>query len=205
MGLGSVRAVSLAKARELAATARESLAQGIDPLDVRRQAEVEAEAARTAAEEEAAASERAAVTFGRCADELIKSMSPAWRNSKHAAQWPSTLETYAASLHGMSVAAVDTEAMLACLRPIWTAKPETASRGRGRIEKVLDYARAKGLRSGENPARWQGAWINPASSEKADARPSRGNSLSASTRSIAPAPRAGCRRRRHPPMPRERL
>jgi len=156
MGLGSARSVSLAKARELAAGARELLAQGVDPLDARRQAEVAAEAARAAAEEEAAADQRAAVTFGQCADELIKSMSPAWRNAKHAAQWPSTLETYAATLRGMSVAAIDTESVLACLRPIWTAKPETASRVRGRIEKVLDYARANGLRSGENPARWRG-------------------------------------------------
>src|SRR3979411_2647375 len=77
-------------------------------------------------------------------------------NDKHKAQWKSTLETYAASLRGKPVDTIATDDVLAVLRPIWTTKAETASRVRGRIEKILDAAKAKGFRNGENPARWRG-------------------------------------------------
>jgi integrase len=90
------------------------------------------------------------------ADEVRKSLSTGFRNEKHRAQWKSTLATYAIPLHSLRVDAIDTADVLACIKPIWTTKPETASRVRGRIEKVLDAARAKGLRSAENPARWRG-------------------------------------------------
>jgi integrase len=83
-------------------------------------------------------------------------MRPSWRNSKHAAQWKSTLESYAAPLQRLPADSITTDDVLAVLKPLWNAKPETASRLRGRIERVLDAAKAQGLRSGENPARWRG-------------------------------------------------
>ena len=95
-------------------------------------------------------------TFGECADGLIEAMRPSWRNRKHAAQWKSTLEGYAAPLRRLPADSISTDDVLAVLKPLWNAKPETASRLRGRIERVLDAAKAQGLRSGENPARWRG-------------------------------------------------
>jgi integrase len=90
------------------------------------------------------------------ADEVVAALSPGFRNQKHCAQWTSTLATYAAPLRTMPVDTVSTDDVLSVLKPIWTVKPETASRVRGRIEKVLDAAKAKGFRAGENPARWRG-------------------------------------------------
>jgi integrase len=137
MGLGSARDVTLARARELAAEARAILAEGQNPLERR-------------------AAVTAVPTFGAVADEVVASLSSGWRNSKHQAQWKMTLEVYAAPIREKPIDQVDTPAVLEVLKPIWSTKPETASRLRGRIEKVLDAARAKGLRSGENPARWRG-------------------------------------------------
>ena len=90
------------------------------------------------------------------ADDVRQSLSLGFRNEKHKAQWKSTLETYAASLRARPVDTIGTDDVLAVLKPIWSVKAETASRVRGRIEKVLDAARARGLRNGENPARWRG-------------------------------------------------
>jgi integrase len=135
IGLGSARDVSLARARELAANARAKLAEGSNPKDVRRSA---------------------GASFGECADQLIAAMRPSWRNKKHAAQWEMTLRDYAAPLRRLPVDKVTTDDVLSVLKPLWNSKPETASRLRGRIERVLDAAKAKGLRSGENPARWRG-------------------------------------------------
>jgi hypothetical protein len=90
------------------------------------------------------------------ADDVRETLSAGFRNEKHKAQWKSTLETYAAPLRAKPVDTVATNDVLAVLKPIWTTKAETASRIRGRIEKVLDAAKAKGLRDGENPARWRG-------------------------------------------------
>jgi integrase len=137
MGLGSPRDVALARAREAAARARELVAQGQDPLEARRTA-------------------RTVKTFGTVADEFIATMQVQWRNEKHAAQWQTTLREYAAGLHPLPVDAVGTEDVMRVLRPIWLEKQETASRLRGRIERVLDAAKAQGLRTGENPARWRG-------------------------------------------------
>nr|QQZ48873.1 tyrosine-type recombinase/integrase [Phenylobacterium glaciei] len=95
-------------------------------------------------------------TFGEVADEFLASLSPQWRNEKHRAQWAMTLKTYAKPLRPLPVDRVDTPAVLEVLQSIWLAKPETASRLRGRIERVLDAAKAKGFRIGENPARWRG-------------------------------------------------
>jgi integrase len=142
MGLGNA-AVSLAQAREKAAEARKLVAAGINPIEARR------EAGRLAAGKP---------TFGQCADALLEAKSPGWRNDKHRAQWSMTLAEYAKPLRALPVDEVDTEAVLGVLQPIWQAKPETASRLRGRIETVLDAARAKGhiARNEANPARWRG-------------------------------------------------
>jgi integrase len=135
IGLGSARDVSLARARELAGQARANLAEGSNPKELRRSADA---------------------SFGECADRLIAAMRPSWRNAKHAAQWEMTLRDYAAPLRRFPVDKVTTDDVLSVLKPIWHEKPETASRLRGRIERVLDAAKAQGLRSGENPARWRG-------------------------------------------------
>ena len=137
MGLGSAASVSLADAREKAASARRKIAQGLNPIDERK---------RTSG----------VPTFGEMADQVREALSAGFRNEKHKAQWKSTLATYAAPLSDKPVDTVTTDDVLAILKPIWTTKPETASRLRGRIEKVLDAAKAKGFREGENPARWRG-------------------------------------------------
>jgi integrase len=137
MGLGSAAAVTLADAREKAASARRKITQGLNPIDERK---------RTSG----------VPTFGEMADQVREALSAGFRNEKHKAQWKSTLGTYAATLRDRPVDTITTDDVLAILKPIWTAKPETASRLRGRIEKVLDAAKAKGFRGGENPARWRG-------------------------------------------------
>ena len=140
MGLGSLSAVSLERAREKAAEARKLVANGIDPIAERR----------------AGHAKRNAVTFGTFADGLLETLGPGFRNAKHRAQWAMTLNTYAAPLRPKKLDAITTDDVLGVLQPLWQSKPETASRLRGRIERVLDAAKAKGLRSGENPARWKG-------------------------------------------------
>lgn len=147
MGLGSASSVPLAKARDLAAACRLELAGGQNPLEQRR---VREEAERLARDGQK--------TFGEIADQLIAAKSPEWRNAKHRAQWKMTLEVYAAPLRPMPVADVRTGHVLEVLQPIWLEKPETASRLRGRIEAVLDAARARGLipEHSANPARWRG-------------------------------------------------
>ncbi|WP_375783036.1 tyrosine-type recombinase/integrase [Bradyrhizobium sp. Pha-3] len=136
LGFGSARDVSLARARELAGGARAQIAEGVNPKGARKPA--------------------GGSTFGECADRLIEAMRPSWRNEKHGAQWTMTLRDYAAPLRRLPVGEVTVDNVLEVLKPIWQSKPETASRLRGRIEKVLDAAKAQGLRSGENPARWRG-------------------------------------------------
>lgn len=97
------------------------------------------------------------MTFKACAEAFIAAHRAGWKNDKHAGQWPATLKTYAFPVFGdLPVAAIDTALVLKTLEPIWSAKPETASRLRGRIESVLDWARVRGYREGENPARWRG-------------------------------------------------
>lgn len=141
MGLGGISAVSLADAREKAAAARKLLDSGQNPIEVRK----------------AAASEDAArVTFGAFAEQLVTDIKSGFRNEKHRWQWGHTLKVYAAKLSDTPIDEVGTEKVLEVLQPLWQTKQETASRLRGRIERVLDAAKAKGLRSGENPARWRG-------------------------------------------------
>ncbi len=146
MGLGSVADVSLAKAREKRGKARDIVEAGRDPIDERR------------VEKAAGAVERArAMTFKACAEAFIAAHRAGWKNDKHSAQWPATLLTYAYPVFGdLPVAAIDTPLVLKALEPIWATKSETASRLRGRIESVLDWARVRGYREGENPARWRG-------------------------------------------------
>lgn len=146
MGLGPLHSVGLPQARERAAVQRSTIAAGLDPIEVREQASQRQamEAAR-------------AVTFAECAVAYIKAHRPSWRNPKHGDQWTNTLNTYADPVFGrLSVQDVDTGLVLKVLEPIWASKPETASRVRGRIENILDWAKARGYRRGENPARWKG-------------------------------------------------
>lgn len=146
MGLGSVSTLTLAAARDAAAECRRQVAAGIDPIEARR-----------AAEAAAAAENAKLTTFKEAAEALLKSRDGSWRNPKHAAQWAATLETYAYPVLGkVAVGKIDTALVLKVLEPIWREKTETASRLRGRIEAVLDYAKVHRWRSGDNAARWKG-------------------------------------------------
>ena len=146
MGLGSIHTVSLAEARERARQARLLVLDGRDPIDVRI-------AERAAWRLEAAK----AMTFEQCGEAYIKAHSPSWKNDKHRAQWDATLKAIAYPVFGkLPVAAVDTGLVLKAIEPIWSEKTDTANRTRGRIETVLDWARARGYRAGDNPARWRG-------------------------------------------------
>jgi hypothetical protein len=146
MGLGAAHTISLAEARELARQARRLRAARLDPLEERRKAEAAQKLEQAKG-----------VTFANAVDAYIAANKAAWRNDKHAAQWKSTLATYAEPHMGrLGVGLVETRHVLAVLEPIWSTKTETASRVRGRIENVLDWATVYGHRVGDNPARWKG-------------------------------------------------
>jgi integrase len=136
MGLGAYPAVTLKFAREKAARCRSLVAAGIDPITERNR--------------------RQEKTFAECVDLYIEAMEPNWRNEKHRYQWRQTLTNYCLAIRSKPVASITTQEVLEVLRPIWGTKSETASRLRGRIELVLDFAKAKDWRDGENPARWRG-------------------------------------------------
>jgi integrase len=141
-GLGSLNAIGLAEARQRAADARRLRADGGDPIEAKRAAKLGA---------------ATAMTFEQCAAAYIEAHRAGWRNPKHATQWASSLRKYASPVFGsLSVTAVDIGLIMRMLEPIWTTKTETAARVRGRVEAVLDWAKARGYRSGENPARWRG-------------------------------------------------
>jgi integrase len=143
MGLGAYPVVSLAEARTKAAEARSQAKAGADPIQ-RRQATRAAAAAK-------------GITFREAAEATVEAKKAGWSSQKHAAQWLATLEQHAFPMIGASpVASVDSNAVLGVLTPIWTDIPETASRLRGRIEAVLDYAGVRGWRGANNPARWKG-------------------------------------------------
>jgi integrase len=145
-GLGGYPSVTLASARDRARTMLDQLFVGIDPAVTKKQAK-----------SQLAAQKARAVTFKAVAEQYIAQHEAGWKNAKHAAQWTSTLDTYAFPVCGhMVVADIDTATVLRILQPIWVEKSETASRLRGRIEAVLDFATARGLREGTNPARWKG-------------------------------------------------
>jgi integrase len=137
MGLGSYPEVGLAEAREKALAGRRLARSGIDPIAARRKGE-------------------GVPTFGELADEIAAQLAEGFRNEKHKAQWRMTLNVYAEPLRAKAVDKIETADVLAALQPIWQEKPETASRLRGRIERVLNAAKAKGYRTGENPAAWRG-------------------------------------------------
>lgn len=153
MGLGPTHLVSLAEARALAQDARLLKAQGVDPLDARAASKPAPEPAAPAKEAEA----DNGLAFKDAAAAYIRANSAAWRNAKHQAQWSATLEAYAYPAFGdRPVGEIDTKLVLKALEPIWSTKAETASRLRGRIESVLDWATVRGHRQGDNPARWKG-------------------------------------------------
>jgi integrase len=158
MGLGPLALYGLQEARAKALDARRLRHEGVDPIEAKR-------AARESARLDAAK----AMTFKQCAESYIKAHRAGWRNAKHAAQWEATLATYAEPIIGaLPVQAIDTALVMKVLEQeirdapnkpassLWTAKPETASRLRGRVESILDWAKVRGYREGENPARWRG-------------------------------------------------
>ncbi|CAA9493976.1 MAG: Integrase [uncultured Sphingomonadaceae bacterium] len=157
MGLGSTASISLVKAREAAADARKLIAQGLDPIEERDTAE---RAARAEKEAEQAAS--AVSLFGKFADSYIDTHEEGWKNPKHRQQWRNSIKTHAAALLEKAVDEITTDDIVAVLKPIWREVPETAGRLRGRIENILDAAKAaKHIASPwENPARWRGNLIH---------------------------------------------
>lgn len=138
MGLGGIKNVTLADARQKAGAARAAIEAEQDPIEARK------------------TSSPQCPKFLDFAIEYVDSMKPSWRNRKHMAQWEMTLRVYCAPLSEIPISDINTEDILRVLRPIWSRIPETAGRIRGRIEAILDSAKAKGYRSGENPARWRG-------------------------------------------------
>ncbi|HEX2654103.1 MAG TPA: integrase arm-type DNA-binding domain-containing protein [Xanthobacteraceae bacterium] len=156
MGLGSAGTFTLAEARERAREKRQLLADGIDPIEQRKSQEMAATLAKAQM-----------VPFQDCAKEYIKAHRSGWKSEKHAKQWTSTLETWVYPIIGsLAVSGITTDLVLKILeQPIsdeldaptfWTARTETANRVRGRVETILDWAKARKLRDGENPARWKG-------------------------------------------------
>jgi integrase len=137
MGLGSLATFTLAEARERAREQRRLVAAGIDPI---------AERDKTAA--------RQSITFAQALERYMRRQG--WRNAKHRQQWASSVRNYAKSIISLDVAAIERRQVLAILEPIWWSKNETANRVRGRIEIVLDWAKAHQYRDGENPARYKG-------------------------------------------------
>jgi len=145
-GLGGYPLVGLSEARSKATVFRQQVANGMDPIEARSKAR--AKAARETVR---------VLTFADCARTYIQAHENGWRNPKHRQQWRSTLETYAFPVIGTCpVADLDTDLIMKVLEPIWLEKPETASRVRGRIERILNWAKARGYREGENPGRWRG-------------------------------------------------
>ena len=161
MGLGSVNAYNtLSRKRAEAQKLKAMVADGINPLEVKRREKEERIREAERAEEEA---ERKLITFRTCAAACIASKEPGWKNKKHVQQWRNTLETYAFPvIRDMHPADIDNTHILEILKPIWTAKTETATRVRTRIESVLFYAAALKYRSSENPAQWRGKPGGPA-------------------------------------------
>jgi len=150
MGLGPYPEIGLADAREKAIEQRRQLLKGVDPLAAKEQAA--AEAVATALLDKARM-----MTFDQCAEKYIDAHRAGWKNPKHVQQWENTLSTYASPKIGaLPVAAIDNACVLQVLEPIWKDKNETASRLRGRIESILDWATVRGYRQGLNPARWKG-------------------------------------------------
>jgi hypothetical protein len=146
MGLGPLHAISLSEARARAAECRRLRLDGIDPIRARKDNRDEAKLAAAQA-----------ISFDTCTKAYLEAHEAEWRNAKHRQQWRNTLKTYASPVIGnLPMQAVDLGLIMKVLEPIWQGKPETASRLRGRIEVILDWATVQGYRKGENPARWRG-------------------------------------------------
>ncbi len=146
MGLGACHAVTLADARDRATKCRKLLTEGLDPIQSRNDENAKARLAAAKV-----------MTFKQCAEAYIESHKAGWRNEKHKWQWQNTLERFVyPKLEDISVQDVDVALVKKILEPIWTSKTETATRVRGRIESILDWATASEYRKGENPARWRG-------------------------------------------------
>jgi integrase len=146
MGLGSLNTFTLKEARERARECRQLLAEGVDPIEARQK---KRDQIRVAAAKR--------ITFEKAAERYIATHATSWRNGKHRAQWKATLRTYAFPVMGkLPVDAIDLPHILRVLEPIWTTKTETASRLRGRMERILAWATVRKYRRGENPARWSG-------------------------------------------------
>ncbi len=146
MGLGAVHAVTLAQAREKAADCRKLLNEGIDPIAARDAANAKTQLAATKVR-----------TFQHCATAYMDAHRASWKNAKHIWQWENTLERFAYPVFGkLPVQDIDIALVMNVLEPIWATKTETATRLRGRIESILDWATVRGYRDGENPARWRG-------------------------------------------------
>jgi len=146
MGLGSIIDLSLAAAREEATKYRKLVNEGIDPINNRKQ-----DNAKKRFEE------AKIITFKECAEKYIETHKPTWKNAKHTWQWSNSLEKFVYNVFGnISVQDIDTTLVMKALDPIWQTKTETATRVRGRIEVILDWAKVREYRAGENPARWRG-------------------------------------------------
>lgn len=146
MGLGSIGSVDLVRARAKAEAARALLAVGVDPIEHRKRERIRA-----------AAAEATTVTFRQAAERFLEAHVETWKNPKHRQQWENTLKTYVYDVFGnIPVNEVNRNLVLRVIEPIWKTKTETANRIRSRIERILDWAKARELRSGENPAQWRG-------------------------------------------------
>src|SRR3954454_22399679 len=145
MGLGPFHTVSLAEAREKAQECRKLRLQQIDPIRARKAGQTEARLAAASS-----------VSFRECADRYVAAHRAGWRSAKHPKAWTGSLAAYVHPVLGdLPIQTIDTALVLKAVEPIWTEKPDTASRVRGRIESVLDWATARDYRQGENPARWR--------------------------------------------------
>jgi integrase len=146
MGLGPLDLITLAEARERAREARRALLSGVDPIEARKGQRAQQRL-----------DEALSIDFQNCAERYIAAHESTWKSTKHAAQWKSSLATYAYPVIGtLAIAAIDTTLVLRVIEPIWGTKTETASRLRGRIESILDWATVRGYRQGDNPARYKG-------------------------------------------------
>jgi integrase len=139
MSLGQFPDISLTNAREIATDARRKVRAGVDPIEDRK------------------ATRKRTSIFSAVDNELIKSKAPAWKSPRSEEQWRQRLQDYAKPLLALPIDKIDTASVLSVLKPLWHTRPETASRVRALIEAVCDYAKATGLRTGENPAAWRGS------------------------------------------------
>jgi integrase len=146
LGLGALPLVSLAEARDRAQSARRLIWEGKDPVEIRRQQ-------RSAARVERSRS----ITVRKAAERYIDAHKAGWSSDVHARQWSVSLRDHVFPVIGdLPVSAIERDAVMRVLQPVWTVKPETASRIRGRLERILDWCRVQGFRDGENPCRWRG-------------------------------------------------